>query len=262
MPVIPNPIFPPEAMPWVRWAQSAIEAALSDARRKGQSDDNTNSAQSSTMSTVIQRLGDVQNSINSMISIATFDASQVTTGAFNANRIPTVLNATSLGAASSAAGDLTVFGHVYVPNSTLASFGSWTIAYIDGDGRLTRGASSRRFKENIVPAPEGRNYFQADVKEFTMKGGNGQRVLGYIAEDLVGTDMERFVVFERADDGKGNQKLIYDEDGNRVPLSIDWIPLIIAQNDALRRDLVHATDRLEDMNMRVQALEDKINAND
>lgn len=45
--------------------------------------------------------------------------------------------------------DLTLSGHLFVPNSTIATSG-WTSAYINGpDGRLSRGASSRRYKKDI-----------------------------------------------------------------------------------------------------------------
>lgn len=38
--------------------------------------------------------------------------------------------------------------HFYTPNASIATSG-WTTAYINGDGRISRGASSRRFKKNI-----------------------------------------------------------------------------------------------------------------
>jgi len=51
-------------------------------------------------------------------------------------------------------GDLTISGsghHLFVPASTAATSG-YTNAYINGDGRLSRGASSRRYKKNIRDA--------------------------------------------------------------------------------------------------------------
>lgn len=45
--------------------------------------------------------------------------------------------------------DLTLSGHLYVPNSSVATSG-WTAAYINADGRLSRGASSRRYKKDIA----------------------------------------------------------------------------------------------------------------
>lgn len=45
-------------------------------------------------------------------------------------------------------GTLRVEGGFYVPNSSAASSG-YTVAYINGDGRLARGASSIRYKEAV-----------------------------------------------------------------------------------------------------------------
>jgi len=249
-------------MPFLRWAKEQIQAILDDIARKNQSEANLNSNQNSTMNMLSDKLGAVQSSINDMIALATFDASQTVSGTFSTSRIPTQdFSKISGGSASVAglttSGNATVNGHVYVPNSTLASFGSWTIAYIDGDGRLTRGASSARFKVDIVPEPMGADYFQAELKEFAMKGGNGWRVLGYIAEDLVGTDMERFVVWERYEGEDGERHVLRDVSGQPVPLSIDWIPLLLAQNTQIKRELADTTDRLEAIEARIDALEEK-----
>lgn len=42
----------------------------------------------------------------------------------------------------------TVTGHIWVPNSTAASSG-YTVAYINGDGRISRGASALKYKKNV-----------------------------------------------------------------------------------------------------------------
>lgn len=110
-------------------------------------------------------------------------------------------------------------GHAYVPGATAAT-SSYTIAYINGDGRLSKGASSRRYKENITAAPDLGDLFPIPLSEFEMIGGDGTRRIGYIAEDLVGTDAERFVV--------------YDGD---LPDSIDFIALLLAQNAQLHARL-------------------------
>lgn len=257
MPVVPDPIGPPELMPFLRWVRETLLAVIQDAQRKGQSDSNLNASQNSTMDMLVARLGEVQAGIDDMISLATFNAAQITSGLLDVARLPGHPADLLTSGTLNIPGNITTAGHVYVPNSTLASFGSWTVAYIDGDGRLTRGASSARFKVDIVKAPDTGDLFAVDLKEFAMKDGNGWRVLGYIAEDLVGTDMERFVVWEREADEDGEFHTVRDEEGNPVPLSIDFIPMLIAQNADLHRRLEATAVRLEELTMRVEALEGK-----
>lgn len=241
-------------MPFLRWVSDTLQAVQRDAQLKNQSDYNTNASQNGTMNMLVQRLGDVNSSIGVAVSSATFDASRVVSGVFAAARIPN-LNAGILnsGAISIPGNITTTAGHVYVPASTLASFGSWTVAYIDGDGRLTRGASSARFKVDIDRSPRTDDYFAAPLAEFAMKGGNGWRVLGYIAEDLVGTSMERFVVYER--DPKDDNRLIRDEQGTPTPLSIDFIPMLIAQTAQLKSELDDTNARLASIEARLADLE-------
>ena len=252
MPSVPEPVGSPEELKFLRWVRDTLQQILTDNELKSRADYNTNSAQNGTMSMLVNRLGDVNASIGVAVSAATFDASRVVSGVFATARIPNISAAIITSGALNIPGNITTAGHVYVPNSTIASFGSWTVAYIDGDGRLTRGASSARFKVDITLAPEGKNYFSVSLKEFAMKGGNGWRILGYIAEDLVGTDMERFVVFER--DPK-THKVVLGEDGKPVVLSIDFIPMLIAQVDQLKQELDATADRLEDVELRLAALE-------
>lgn len=133
-----------------------------------------------------------------------------------------------------------VGGHVYVPNSTAAVSG-FTIAYINGpDGRLSRGASSLKYKNplgEVNPASLGDLF--AELNEFTMKEGDDKPILGYYAEQLAESeDLERFVV--------------YGEDG---PESIDFIQLLIAQNAQLNERDVIRTRQLAELADRVAALE-------
>lgn len=116
----------------------------------------------------------------------------------------------------------TFTGQVYFPNSTPAT-SSYVVAYINGDGRLSKNASSRRYKEDIVDAPELGDIWP-DLREYQLIGGDGSRKIGYIAEELHGTDAERFIVW--ADLGTG-----------LVPDSIDFLALLMAQNADLHKRL-------------------------
>lgn len=87
-------------------------------------------------------------------------------------------------------------GNLYLPNATPA-VSMYTIAYLNSDGRVSKGASSRRYKKNIRNAkPEQLDgLFSPQLREFEMKGGDGTKFLGYIAEELAeDPDTDRFVV--------------------------------------------------------------------
>lgn len=116
----------------------------------------------------------------------------------------------------------TFTGNVYFPNASPATSG-YAVAYINGDGRLSKNASSERYKENIDDAPDLGNIWP-QLREYQMIGGDGDRKIGYIAEELLGTPAERFIVW--ADLGAG-----------LVPDSIDFIALLMAQNADLHARL-------------------------
>lgn len=125
----------------------------------------------------------------------------------------------------------TFTGNVFFPNATAAS-SSYTVAYINGDGRLSRGASSRRYKEAITDAPDLGDLWPRLV-EYEMIGGDGDRKIGYIAEELADTPtLARFVVYD-----------IHDPD-HPVVDSIDFIALLIAQNAQLNARVAALEARL------------------
>jgi hypothetical protein len=80
--------------------------------------------------------------------------------------------------------------------------------------------SARRLKQNITPAPDLPGIFP-ELVEYEKKAAPGPRHLGYIADDLVGTAAERFVVF--------------DDDG--APAGIDYLSLLVAQVAQLSAEL-------------------------
>lgn len=141
--------------------------------------------------------------------------------------------------------NLTVQGHIFVPNSSIAS-GSWTVAYIDGSGRLSRGASSERFKENIeIVDPLSLGDVFGDLYRFQMIGGDGSWKFGDIAERLAENPaLAPFVVYETAPDGDGGFK------STGRPESIDFLMLQRVQIAQLRVLVADLTARLEELENR------------
>lgn len=143
----------------------------------------------------------------------------------------------------------TMSGHLYLPSSVAATSG-YTVAYINGDGRVSRGASSARYKDDITPIqPDALGDIFPELVTFIMKDDQGRTVrVGHIAETLQASpDQERFVVHAREPileavlDDEGNvivhrvvgSQRVKDEDGNPVPESIDFISLLLAQTAQL-----------------------------
>lgn len=114
----------------------------------------------------------------------------------------------------------TLSGHLYLPASVPADSG-YTVAYINSDGRVSRGASSERYKKyisEIDPAELGDIW--PDLSRFQMRGGDGEWKYGYIAERLDESDDQRAFV-------------VYNAEGQ--PDSIDFIALLMAQNAQLHQ---------------------------
>lgn len=91
-------------------------------------------------------------------------------------------------------------GNLYLPNATGAVSG-YTVAYLNGDGRISKGVSARKWKKNIRNADPATfdGVFGAQFREWQMKGGDGTRYLGYIADELAEhEDTKRFVVYNAA----------------------------------------------------------------
>lgn len=152
-----------------------------------------------------------------------------------------IANFSSGGAYVNKSGD-TMSGQLFLPASYAANF-SWTVAYINGDGRVSRGASSARYKKYIHDAGELGDLFTPALREYQMRAATtgsfpgGEWHLGNIAEELVGTDAERFV--------------IYSEEG---PESIDWIALGMAREYQLHRELGEARERIARLEEAVELL--------
>ncbi|EQM75917.1 MULTISPECIES: hypothetical protein [Microbacterium] len=125
-------------------------------------------------------------------------------------------------------------GNVYVPAATPATAG-WQPAYINNDGRISRGSSSERYKKYITSIdPASLGDIWPDLKRFQMRGGDvGAWTYGYIAERLAEHDDQRaFVVYREID-------------GELVPDSIDFMALVMAQNAQLHQALDLLAQRLD-----------------
>lgn len=95
-------------------------------------------------------------------------------------------------------GDLVVNGQIFIPNSYAVS-GGYVSAWITSDGRIGKTASARRFKENIDEVdPLSLGDLFPELVEYSFIDGDGSRTLGYIADDMEGTDAERFVTYDSA----------------------------------------------------------------
>lgn len=136
-------------------------------------------------------------------------------------------------------GPLVVNGDLRVPNSSPAT-SSWQVAYINGDGRISRGSSSERYKKYISTIdPDSLGDIWPDLTRFQMRHGDpGAWTYGYIAERLAEHDDQRaFVVYA-------------DRDGELVPDSIDFLPLLMAQNAQLHLAVELLVQRVEALEAR------------
>lgn len=134
------------------------------------------------------------------------------------------------GAFVSKTGD-TMTGDLRIPNATPATSG-YVAAYINSDGRISKGASSERYKKFITEIdPDELGDIFPQLHRFQMRqGAPGAWKFGWIAERLAEhTDTDPFVV--------------YNEHG--APESIDFIALLIAQNAQLHQALDVLAQRLD-----------------
>lgn len=125
-------------------------------------------------------------------------------------------------------------GHILIPAATPAT-ANYAVAYINGDGRISRGASSERYKKfisEIDPASLGDIW--PTLHRFQMRHGDvGAWKYGYIAERLhEHPDQQQFVVYA-------------EHDGELVPDTIDFIALQGAQIAQLHQAVDLLAQRLD-----------------
>ncbi|MDZ5145330.1 hypothetical protein [Microbacterium testaceum] len=117
--------------------------------------------------------------------------------------------------------------NLYVRESFGASSG-WTVAYINTDGRLSKGTSSLRYKDLLDdPDVDTLGNIWPALRQYAIKGGDGKPTLGWIAEEVAANPAtERFAVYQWAEhDGVWGPTEVVD--------SIDFIQLLIAQTAQL-----------------------------
>lgn len=130
--------------------------------------------------------------------------------------------------------NLATTAHFFTPGSSAATDG-YTVAYINSDGRLARGASSERYKHDIERSPALPDVFAVPLARFVMNDDPDETPrFGHIAEDLAANDATRpFVVFR---DGR--------------PESFDMLSLLHAQVEELRRRDVEKDARIRALEAR------------
>ncbi|PQZ60688.1 MULTISPECIES: hypothetical protein [unclassified Microbacterium] len=136
--------------------------------------------------------------------------------------------------------NVSVGGHVIVPNATPATSG-YAVAYINGDGRLAKNASSERYKKYISALdPASLGDIWPTLSRYQMRHGDGSWKFGYIAERLAEhPDQEPFVVYAYETDADG-KTVVTDQ-----PDSIDFIALLMAQNAQLHQAVDLLAQRLD-----------------
>lgn len=154
----------------------------------------------------------------------------------------------------------TVTGQIYLPNSFAATSG-YNVCYINGDGRISRNASSLRFKKfvsEIDPLDMGDVF--PKLARFKMRSQNGSRSdetwrFGHIAEWLHEDQyLQKFVIYETEEDG---YTLALDAFGQPIPMSIDFIALSLVQAAVLKALHDEQSARIASLEARIEALEGK-----
>lgn len=204
--IAPDPNLGPTSMPWARWATTEVQALRAALDRLGL-DGNNNAQQLSTSigvlaDTVARGAGSTYTKAESDALLASGLSGKSNVGHTHA---PSDISAGTFPAGNfTMPGSLSLGGDLFVPNAFTASV-SWTSAYINGDGRLTKGASSRRFKENIQNfTPSMQAVLAMQVMTYRFKpeylGGNGigELEVGVMAEDLHDLGLRWLVSYDEA----------------------------------------------------------------
>jgi len=157
----------------------------------------------------------------------------------------------------------TVTGQILVPNAYPATSG-YSVAYINGDGRISRNASAERFKKfisDLDPLALGDLFPQLvryQLRSQPDSPTDGAWHFGHIADRMAeDPDLERFVIYDTEDDGRTVKR---DSFGRPVPLTIDFIALLLTQTANLNARAVAAEQRADALEARLEALERKISA--
>ncbi|PRB01744.1 hypothetical protein [Microbacterium sp. MYb64] len=187
----------------------------------------TGTSVNSLVDQVQEAIANINTTVTAAISANSYTRPQIDNLVANP---PSGSNVTGNVAASgnlSVGGTTTATGDIFTPNATPAVT-AYTNAYINGDGRLSKGASSARYKVNIEPVdPASLGPIFPQLNEFEMRSDPDHTVrIGHIAEHLAADPaLQRFVVYAEID-------------GEPLPDSIDFISLLLAQTAQLQQRVV------------------------
>lgn len=280
MPQIPEPKgASPDMMPFLRWVRQSLIDMIDEQQRQQASDKNTNSSQNSTMTTLVERLGTVENIMDSIGSSLTIDASQVISGILDAARIPgldaskIISGVIGLGVSTGAnvhGGSLSTSGGVSASaDITTSGNGVFNQAWnndvsaitrramwMDSAGRLGHTSSSELHKMNIEAwAPSETAVRLLRLVTFNWRPERGpnwkHKEVGLIAQQVHNLGLRWLVSYD--DDGVTPYGIHYER------LALALLPLVqrlAADVDDLKseRDALHA--RLEAIETRLASLED------
>lgn len=88
----------------------------------------------------------------------------------------------------------TFSGPVYLASAAPVLSG-YSVLYRNVDGRIGTPPSARKYKKNIKKADLDGDLFVVPLSDYQLKGGDGSRILGYIADDLDDfPQLARFVI--------------------------------------------------------------------
>lgn len=141
----------------------------------------------------------------------------------------------------------TISGSSSWTNSNLAGVGTVALN-VNSSGTLVRSSSSERFKQDILDLDTTyQDVISMEPKSFRRKdevaelGDNAPEYGGFIAEDLAGTSLDRFVFYQEL------------EDGTRIPEGIHYAELTAALVVAIKQQ----HNMLQSLTDRIEALEGK-----
>lgn len=195
----------------------------------------TGTSINSLVAQVQEAIANINTTVNAAIATNSYTKTQIDSKIASPGAIaPTDVTASGN---VSVGGTTTATGDIFTPNATAAVSG-YTICYLNSDGRVSKGASSARYKVSISPVdPASLGDLFPPLQTYEMVGdAEHTSHVGYVAEHLAGNpDQERFVVWQYDGDLPA-----VDAKGALIPESIDFIALLLAQTSQLNQRLKRA----------------------
>lgn len=204
---------------WRSWATAAYAVCVGDGEASGEG------------SVAIGRLSEADGPYS--IGIGNTGASGEESVAIGQSAYATALDAVAIGSGTDADGERSVAlgpGAQATADDEFVLGAATHSVKVPGDLTVSgtfSNPSARHLKRDIIPAPSLVSIFP-ELVEYEYIDGDGRRRLGYIADDLVGTDAERFVKF--------------DADGRA--LAIDVLGLLVAQVAVMHTEIAALKNEL------------------